>query len=378
MSRPAPHMQSLSLEFFPDWETGTLALRSNFLECDPGVLRTVALRGAHPPPLPEPCTALSMLRTLDLTIYPTEGHETFTAQELSAILAHSPIIETFGIQATSYLEDTGSEVIFTEVCPQLKRLAIDFYNASRLDSARGLACRFIGLKELAFSLSPDVSAPLHDLSNWAGPLQAYVPDHSDSILDFGTQKGTDLRVKVHTPLEDWEFLSSDRLVSLVIHEHIFAGQSPPPAPNLTDICIVLATRATIGENTHLCGVLQDSALVFDYPALRKLQFAHIPPVCSYTLEVTRSTTPTHLGTYDSNYRWTIALTDMIYFIRHRLLLQPPGRRLDALVLTGMRYIVDVDLAQSLLTLNTLVAHIEFEQSLPPHVLQNLSTPHLGV
>ncbi|KZV95719.1 hypothetical protein EXIGLDRAFT_462413 [Exidia glandulosa HHB12029] len=250
--------------------------------------------------------------------------------------------------------------------PRLRRLAIcDSSEDMQIEDVRRMCMRwFPSVVELMISLSS--GWPLHDQSEWPGPLRVYVPGYMTAAIDFGTADVDEFSVKVWRRFDQGcvPILSSERLVRLFVHEHEVSRYGPlPSAPNLVDLCIVLASCAeTRRTRMRLAGLFADTQLVFEYPALRTLRFAHldVPPMDPCGSRSSYCTCKS--GS-------TIALSDISDFIRSRLPLQPPGRRLDTLILSCIRDIVDVDLAQALRTLHTLVEGVTFEPSLPQYLLR---------
>ncbi|KZV99490.1 hypothetical protein EXIGLDRAFT_831432 [Exidia glandulosa HHB12029] len=368
LSRPAPHMHTLSLTFHADPSIGHFHLRSDLLNGEPGVLRTCMLHGLRPPPLLRPCNALSGLHTLDFT------HElsSFTASELAAVLSLSPALETFGLTATSFLHDADSDILPSALHSQLRRLAVDFPTLMAFDSARALARRFPTLQELAIVGSAGYNRPFEDQLDWPGPMRAFVL-RDDALFEFGDANLQSFCAKVRTNFDvGWgPIMSSHRLMSLVLHEHEVSRCGPLPcAPNLTDLSIFLASWTETADRWD-CGVLANTELVFDYPALCSLRFAQLPKIKSLSVLLTASGDWEYRYIRDADY--TIALTDIVDFVRDRVRLQPPGRRLDTLILSGIRDIVDFDLAQSLHMIKSIATDIDFEHSLPPHLLRYLSS-----
>ncbi|KZV99491.1 hypothetical protein EXIGLDRAFT_831433 [Exidia glandulosa HHB12029] len=374
LSWPAPHMHSLDLTVLADDVTVKPCLPRDLLNGDPGVLRTCRLHGLRPPPFPEPCNALSMLRTLD---FRCDDHD-ITANELAHLISYSAAIETFGLRTSSFITDGAvSDVVTPARLPRLRRIAIELYTSAYLEKANVVVRRFRGLEEVIVVATILPTSPLHDQLHWPGPLRAYLPAYSLPTIKFGHDThgdGSGLRVKLRTSFDGgWSsapILASPRLISLVVHEHLVSSSgSLPSAPNLVELCIVFANRTEITKRRkRVYGVLETTDLVFDYPALATLRFAYIPLKYSHH-PVYGAVSP--ILTLDPDSSCSVALTDLVDFIRDRVRVQPPGRRLDLLTLSGIRHLVDIDLPQSLQILDSLVARIDFEQALPADVVRTL-------
>ncbi|KZV99492.1 hypothetical protein EXIGLDRAFT_762579 [Exidia glandulosa HHB12029] len=370
LSSPAPHLHSLCLTFDASaYGVDKFYLRSDLLDGEPGALRTCMLWGIHPPPIPESCIALSMLETFDFI----DISRTLTFHDAAAAFAHSPAIVTLGLKARELVGDVDANVVSIARLSQLKRVAILSRARPLEDISRNVVRWFPHLEELVVHILS--GAPIHDQPEWPGPLRVYAPGYRSVTIDFGTAKVDHFTAKVRTRLDSRcdPILSSERLTSLVVHEHEVSRCGPlPSAPNLTDLCIVLASCADVRLHMRLAGVFEDTELVFDYPTLRTLRFAYldIPPAraCDFLSE-NRSRLGWHCTCKSGR---TVALSDITDLIRSRLRLQPPERRLDTLILSAIRDIVDVDLGQALRTLDTVVERVVFETSLPRHLLRQTS------
>ncbi|KZV94353.1 hypothetical protein EXIGLDRAFT_835049 [Exidia glandulosa HHB12029] len=353
LTLPAPRMRTLLLAIRSRSGHNPFYLDDQLLGGAECALRFCSLNGIRLPSTGL-CNALSSLVTFNYK----GGGTKLRMHDVADILRISPCLNTLELHRLDHIPD--DEPVTPVAHPALKKAAI--YLAPSTPSAfRTIARVFNQVDQLVFT-SGSIDGTIDDDLEWSGPLRIYLPL---ARIHAAVQYGVPPRVIVHTYFERWPpIFASSRLVSLVVHEMELSRYGfPPSAPNVTDLCILIASACDTRGDPTRCSIFVEIDIVFDYPSLAVLSFAYAKPRQSCSAN---SAIPTR--SCSCHNTCTIALSDISDLITRGARWSPPGRLLDRVALVGFLHVVDVDLARSLELLSRVTAQLEFASSLAPDAL----------
>ncbi|KZV94345.1 hypothetical protein EXIGLDRAFT_767200 [Exidia glandulosa HHB12029] len=350
LTLPSPRMRTLLLTIRSRHGHDPFYLDDQLLGGAECALRFCSLRGIR---LPSSglCNALSSLVTFDYK----GGRTKLRMHDVADILRISPCLHTLGLHGLESIADDESVAPVTH--PALKKAAIHLAGSPQ-SAARTAARIFSQVDELVF-LSGFINDGMEDELEWGGPVRVYFPLGIYAAVQYGVPP----RVTVHTNFERWPpVLASSRLVTVVLHEmEVSRYGSPPSAPNVTDLCIMIASPCDTRRTPISNSIFVETDVAFDYPSLKALSFACARLRRGQSCNSDTALPPRHCTCQDGS---TIALSDVSDLITRGVRWSPPGRLLDRVVLAGFSSVVDVDMSRPLDSLRTMTSHLEFAPSLP--------------
>lgn len=361
LSLPAPALRALFLRrafvHWPDQSNDIHYLPDNLLSRFT-LLQTLYLddiRLSHS----SACAVLFSLTTLMF-----ESPTPVDSDNLDAIFTTAPNLETFELGAPSYASRRPSFY-------SLQRLKRVLINLKRAEVSFGVIDYFRHIDDfVVVALADQLEPQLQDQPLLPGPVRLYWSGANFALAQYGTRQifGTS-RGMMFT--HEWPpLLASPRLLTLVIHEHVVSHLGPPRhAVHISDLCIILRNCLESRQNYwDSSGAFIEAGPLFECPALKTL---HI--TCIESSEHVCPTRDFDGVTYDYPSQCpcatgcTLALADVICFIRRRLRFD--DSRLERLVLSGIRDIVDIDLAGVLHELQDVVVELELLPTAPHDVLR---------
>lgn len=354
LASPAPMLHTLYLTVHRDLDAEPFYLRDDILGGLPGRLRSCSLFDIRLPHSGS-CTALSSVTTFDYSVCGAVIDE----RVIRRIFTMMPNLETFGLAAAIDAPLSPSPSYHSN----LKRASIVVPRSADTSNLRGLFQHFHSVTlDITCVGSPSLDAGLEGYVDWQAPTCLFFTASFTVVAQLGADGHSAVRLARNYA---WPPLStSHSLVSLVVHEQVISYiGSPPTAPQISELCVVLAS-ACEHEAPWFSSIFSDTGPLFDFSSLQVLRLCYLDA---------RLMCNTHVCQYpDLDASRSLALSDVAEFIAGRVRFGSP--RLARLVLEGVRNLVDVDLARAMSGLWDVVEEVDFATRAADDILR-VMTPH---